>query len=550
MAKPRSGRQLSFETAFVYDDAAGIGPDHWCRSFFAEIYGSFDDADFADMYEDRGRYPVSPSLLASLTLLQYMYRASDRAAVENTIMRRDWRVALGIAAEYEGFAPSVLCRFRQRLVAHGKEGEIFAKVLERIGDLGLLKGRRKLRVDATHIVADVARLSRAELVSEAIRVVLNDAKKRYAKLSRRRGFARLLARYGEEIWVGGRQECSDAKLTELGRDGARLLELLGDLEAKGKATLARIVEEHFIIDEEEGLRPRRVDEQPKDRTQTPHEPDVRRGKKRSRRWLGDKAHFVETADPGKSNFVTDVIVTAPGIEDSTMTKEIAGRLGAATPEAEMLIADGGYASGKNSRELREDGIDLVSPPRPNSQRGQIPLTEFTIDVDRQVATCPEGHESVVWSEREMGFAIRFSAQTCNACPRKSECTQSDQGRSLQPSRETIQLTHDRARADSDEWRDLYRLRAPIEATISELVHVCGLRRSRYRGASFRRLHVLLSAAALNARRLLRALKPDGPERAEPTPSATVSQASPPWASQPTTVTAVGGIRWDWAPIAA
>jgi IS5 family transposase len=550
MAKPRSGRQLSFETAFVYDDAAGIGPDHWCRLFFAEIYGGFDDADFADLYEERGRHPVSPSLLASLTLLQYMHGVSDRAAVDNTIMRRDWRVAVGIAADYEGFAPSVLCRFRQRLVAHGKEGEIFAKVLERIGELGLLKGRRKLRVDATHIVADVARLSRADLVSEAIRVVLNDVKKRYVKLSRRSGFRRLLARYGEEIWVGGKQECSDAKLTDLGRDGARLLELLGDLEAQGKATLARILEEHFIIDDQEGLRPRRLDEQPKDRIQTPHDPDVRRGRKRSKRWLGDKAHFVETADRGKANFVTDVIVTAPGIEDSTMTQEIAGRLGAATPEADTLIADGGYASGKNSRELREDGIDLVSPPRPNSRRGQIPLTEFEIDVERGVATCPEGHESVVWSEGEKSFSIRFARATCNACARKSECTQSDQGRSLRPSRESVQLGRDRARFDTDEWRALYRLRAPIEATISELVHVCGLRRSRYRGASFRRLHVLMSAAALNARRLLRALAADGPKPAKPTPSATVSQSQSRWLSPPTTRTAVAGIRWHWSPIAA
>ena len=284
--------------------------------------------------------------------------------------------------------------------------------------------------------------------------------------------------------------------------------------------------------------------------QTPHEPDVRRGKKRSRRWLGDKAHFVETADREKPNFVTDVIVTAPNVEDSTMTKEIADRLPATTPEADTLIADGGYASAKNSRELSEDKLDLISPPRPNTRRGQIPLTEFEIDVEREVATCPEGHESAYWRRRKRGFLIRFSPATCGACPRRGACTTSPRGRSLQPSLETAQLQRDRARAKTKGFRKLYRLRAPIEATISELVHVCGLRRSRYRGASFRRLHVLLSAAALNARRLMRALAGDGAKRRAPTPSTRRSQTRPRRPHAPTPWAGVSRIRCHPMPAAA
>jgi transposase len=162
MAKPRSRPQLSLQAPHVYDDAPGIPIDHWSRAFFEHIFCGFDDAQFADLYVEGGRHPISPSLLAAITLLQYMFRASDRVAVENTLMRRDWRLALGIAPDYDGFDPTVLVNFRKRLVAHDMQRAIFEAVLERIAKLGLLKGRRRVRVDSTQLLADVARLSRAD----------------------------------------------------------------------------------------------------------------------------------------------------------------------------------------------------------------------------------------------------------------------------------------------------------------------------------------------------------------------------------------------------
>lgn len=507
MAKPGSRPQLSFDTACVYDDAAGIPDDHWSRGFFEHVYCTFDDADFADLYEEGGRYPVSPSLLASLTILQYMFGASDRVAVENTIMRRDWRIALGITRDYAGFDASVLCRFRQRLVAHGREREILDTVVGKLGELGLLAGRRKLRVDATHIVADVTRLSRAELIRESMRVVVCAAYQRYPELRERADFRRLYERYGEEVWVGGGggRKVRDEELAELGRDAVLLLRLVGGREVKGRAILAQVLAENFEVEGGDDHPPLRDSAQrPRDRIATPHEPDARWGKERHRKWLGDKAHFVETADRGYINYVIDVLVTEPNRNDSTLLSKLAWRSRLTVPEADTLLADTGYASAANSRQAAEMGLDLIAPPRFSNRSGRIPLSEFALDFERQVATCPEGHQSLWWRERDRDLQIRFDTKVCAACPRRSECTDSTRGRTLAPSREYQQLLRDRARAETDEWKALYRPRAGIEATISELVHCCGLRRSRYRGAPFRALHVFLSAAALNVRRMLRA----------------------------------------------
>ena len=416
---------------------------------------------------------------------------------------------------------------------HGREREILDTVIGRLGELGLLRSRRKLRVDATHIVADVTRLSRAEVIGESMRVVLCAADRAYPELGKRRAWRRLRARYGEEIWVGGggSRSVGDEGLRELGRDALRLLELIGEREVKGKAVLIQVLEENYHLPSDEpdppppeggeagpnraaespsttagdepGPSPRKAEDRPKDRIATPHEPDVRYGKKGKHNWLGDKAHLVETSDRGRTNYVIDVLVTDPRLTDSQVLQHLAWRSRLLAPDAELLLTDMGYASATNSRVTSEMGIELIAPTRSSHRRGQIPLSDFDLDFDRRVATCPEGHESVWWREGKRDIKIRFGAEACKGCPRRAECTNSPRGRSLAPSRDYPQLQRDRARERSEEWQALYRERSGIEATISELVHRCGARRSRYRGADRRALHVYLSAAALNVRRMLK-----------------------------------------------
>jgi hypothetical protein len=251
-----------------------------------------------------------------------------------------------------------------------------------------------------------------------------------------------------------------------------------------------------------------------------YDPDALWGREKDDRWIGDKAHFVETADPDRPHLITDVLVTDSRTMEAEVLPAIAERVTFTTPEADTLLADGGYAAAGNTERAEALGLDLVSPPRSNTRRGKIPISEFALDFEREVARCPQGHASTSWRTRKRDVQIRWPRQVCAACPRRTECTDSPRGRTLAPSRHYVQLLRDRQRAETEGFRQLYALRAPIEATISELVHCCGLRRSRYRGAPFRELHVLLAATALNVRRLLRA----GTEWTKPRKAAVVALA--------------------------
>jgi transposase len=515
MAKPRPRPQLNLRVAHLYDDAAGIPAEHWSRLFYEQVYGAFQEEDFADLYEAGGRAPLSPSLLASISILQYMYKASDRVAVENSLMRRDWRIALGRTPEYEGFDPSVLCTFRQRLVAHQAQRQIFETVLQRVQELGLLKNHHRVRVDATELLADVAVLSRGDMLREALRLVVCDLAKARPKLLRRRlDFRRLYEQYGEEVWLGGSRD-GEQKLSDLARDGQLLLRLCGPYEVAGKETLARILEENFLFPEGQDPIPKAPEELPPEHIATPHEPDAEVGKNDQKIWTGDKVHIVETIGPaGEPGYVVDVLTTSPRVPDAVLLPEIMERLRFRFPQVDTILADSGYASAANSKQAAALGLDLISPPRLENTKGIIPASEFRFDFAREVASCPEGHESVSWRVGQK-LHIKFSRPVCRTCRRRAECTTSPrEPRTLTLSADYEQLLSDRERAQRPEFAKLYSQRAGVEGTISELVHRYGLRRSRYRSGPKRALHSLLSNAALNVRRLLRALASgSGPQAA-------------------------------------
>ena len=348
MGKPTSKPQLSLLSGSVFDDWGGLPERHWAYRFFEHVYQALDDAQFADLYESGGRQPVSPRLLVCITLLQYIQRVSDREAVERSIDSRSWRIALGIEPGYEGFHPTVLCYFRKRLLVHGQARLVFETVLQRVQALGLLKGHTKVRVDATKLIADVAVLSRADMIREAIRVVVCSLATLRPKLREQRvEFAGLYDKYHEECWLGGAGYSND-DLRELARDAKLLLRLCGPYPAAGNATLAQILDENFrFVGDEPEPKPR--EELAPDHIVTPHEPDAEVGRDDTQIWTGDKVHVVETVTDAGPGFVVDVIVTGPRVPDANLLPTLADQVAEVLPAADVLLADGGYASAAHSQ---------------------------------------------------------------------------------------------------------------------------------------------------------------------------------------------------------
>src|SRR6266699_745250 len=89
----------------------------------------YQDVDFAHLFPERRRAAEAPWRLAMVTILQAIENLSDRQAAEMVRVRLDWKYALSLPMDDEGFDASSLMDFRQRLLEHHAEDLLLEPIL-------------------------------------------------------------------------------------------------------------------------------------------------------------------------------------------------------------------------------------------------------------------------------------------------------------------------------------------------------------------------------------------------------------------------------------
>jgi transposase len=228
---------------------------------------------------------------------------------------------------------------------------------------------------------------------------------------------------------------------------------------------------------------------------------------------GYKQHTV--CDDG-SRVVLGIEVTPANESEHDHTIGLVDEVLERLPEpAEVLCGDGAYASGLNCDELKDRGVELISPPpRAKTYTGDQYFTveDFTYDETNDVFECPNGKElKYLRTEPERGRRIyRASRSDCRRCPLHSKCTRTER-RQLKVTAHHAGLVELRARSRTVEFKALYSSRAPnIEGCFAEGKQWHSLGRAWRRGLSRMRVQCLLIAAVLNFKRLTSAKSPLSP----------------------------------------
>jgi transposase len=245
--------------------------------------------------------------------------------------------------------------------------------------------------------------------------------------------------------------------------------------------------------------------------QSPHESETRYSEKRSTKWVGYKAEISETANSEGPNFVTDIETVDANDDDSETIDGIHQRLHERGLDPHKHHTDQGYITGANIAHSADRGIELIGriPADTSTKAEGFKQADFALDFEHKVATCPHGQTSVAWLDRpqedgHVGAHVLFRHK-CDGCPHRADCAPGKSGRSLEISPYYAQITARRAEMKTAEFKEDMKHRPAIEGTISEMVRKHGLRRARYRGKSKVRLQHLFIGAAVNLKRLARAL---------------------------------------------
>jgi transposase len=484
--------------------------------------------ELAQCYKpDNGRPGIEPVVLLGVLIFQFLERVPDRQAAELVKYHLGWKLALNLKLGAEGFHPTSLVNFRQRLLEGGKSDLALRAVVGALEEEGFIAKRSKQRLDSTHILGAVARLSALECVRETLALALEELQSNLAESDRPEFWEQLWERYVEsKLDYKTTAEVLQSKRRQAGADCLRLLEWLEPLgaeirEAKAVALLREVFTQQYEVEQSGKVEPVKV--HGTGVVQNPHDPDAQwsaKGQgKQKKDWVGYKVQVAETvgspAEP--SSFITSAVTQrATESDDAGLPATLQQQEALGLERPSELYTDGAYVSAQAIQEATEEGWELVGPAQPSAARKEIEkeyrIEAFDISITERKAVCPAGKTSTNCSklteEKSGKVAYRFEfGSQCHDCLYKDVCVPKTQAhRTIVVGAYHEALQQRRREQQSQEFELRMHQRSAIEGTISELVRGHGLRRARYKGLAKVDLQNQFIAAACNIKRWLQKLQ--------------------------------------------
>lgn len=436
-----------------------IPQNHLLRAIRKLIDFSFIYDKVSHLYSDVGRPSIDPVLLIKMLLLGYLFGIkSERRLEEEVKLNLAYRWFLGLdlgdtVPDHSTFSQNRRRRFR-------KSG-IFQDIFDHIVNLciaeGLVTGEI-IVTDSTHVKASASK-------SKVERAIV--------------------------------EETPTAYLLELEKEAQRL---------ETKLQVAREKSGRKKQGKKSSSKERKVVKEVISRSTT--DPDAglmkRPGKPTGFYYLGHAS-----IDP-KHGIITDIYTTPgnvndqePYIERIKVQKEKFGL------KIEKTGLDSGYDYAQVHYGMEKLGIDGYIAP---FERANNELKEFLYDTTTDTYKCPEG-KRLEFSRIQRGKGNRYyklylaKANDCKYCPRREKCFgKTGQYRIIARPFFQEAINRNKIRSQSLEYKEIQRLRRIwCEGTFGTLKQEHNLRMTYKRGIENVQEQCLLSALAMNIKRMLKAL---------------------------------------------
>ncbi len=475
----------------------------------------FPDELFVDLFSDRGRRSVPPSVVATVMVLQRLEGLSDREAVERFTFDARWRFAAGVGG-YDGdgwgrFAHTVLVDMRERLRRSERPDRVFEVALEAARKAGLV-GRRRV-LDSTPLYDAVTTMDTVTLIRSALRGLLGVADD-VLEAELRAGLT------SDDDYASSAKpqidwddpDAREALVDSRAKDALSCLvaldgRTLGEAVTQAARLLATVVGQDLEAGDDGVFRiARKV---AKDRVISTVDPEARHGHKTSARGFdGYKGHVAVDPD---SEIITGTVVTPGNAGDASVAEELIDDLlvdDATTedtlePGRPKVYGDNAYGTGEFQERLEDADIDSrCKTQQPTAPGGLFAKDRFHVNLDDDTVTCPSD-VTVTISRHRNGSGMAYFSGSCAACPLRQRCTTAAGGRSIAVGPHEATLARARTRQIEPNWREDYRQTRPkVERKLAHLMRrKHGGRRVRVRGTAKVDADFRLLAAAANLARL-------------------------------------------------
>lgn len=473
-------------------------------------------------HDDFGRPSKELYAVMGTVLFQQMYDLTDEETVEELAFNEKWHYALDITDESDEskyMSLKTLWSARHIFAKHDIDSALFNRVGAKLAEVFDVD-TSKQRIDSVHINSNMRRLGRVGILSRTINKFLVNLKRRHKDLIERAPeeiVERYLTKEAMGCFSRVKPTESAKTLEQVSLDAYELIELFSsDKDICAMNTyklLARVFDDHCEViegedDEDAAVVVKPPKEVPSDSVQNPSDPDAGYD---GHKGQGYQVQVMETYcdDPDPEvreqtlNLITYVEAESAAEHDSNALLpaiESAEERGLGPDE---VLADSLYGSDENVEAARSKGVEVVSPTMGTRDDEKLGLEDFEISEAGEIVSCPGGHKPAKIKQykkkRKVRYVASFDRGHCETCEHRDKC-RIEPGKKhyyLRYDKKAVRLASRRKYERTEKFRQRYRWRAGVEATMSEYDRLTGVKHLRIRGKPNVRSFSKLKATGVN-----------------------------------------------------
>lgn len=494
--------------------------DSWAGLFQKKILPGLPVAFLRRHYHEwNGRPTKELHSMIGLMILQQMHDLTDDQAVEQFCFNIQWHFALNItnAQDVASYVShKTLWSMRAKLSTDGIYSEIFDHTLQTLAKL-FKADLSKQRMDSLHIRSNMRHLGRIALFVKTIKKFLCNLKRHHRLLFNKLDSTltnRYLSKREESLFAMVKPSESANTLDSLAEDIFTLVQCFASVprvnDMASFKLLIRLFKEQCVVEENEQssgkkavARPNR--EVPSDSLQNPSDPDAGYSGHKGQGYQVQVVESYSTSDEKQLSLLTHVAVETADQHDTNALIPALDKLHQQDMVPEELLADSLYGSELNcQRGSDEYGVEVIAPAMPGNRK-KIHLAEFIVDDQGWIISCPRGINPVRMKKNKGCYSAAFSVDDCRDCPMLKQCPVSKGKKAyyyrykLKDLRLAGRIQYEKTKA----FKEKYRFRAGVEATMSEFDRRTGVKNLRVRGMKAVRFAAVMKAVGINILRASR-----------------------------------------------
>ena len=457
--------------------------------------------------------------LLGVLLFQQTMDLNDQQCIEHLSFNIQWHYALNITEESDQakyISEKTLWHWRQVLIEQGLDQLIFDNIDNKLAKVFNVNADEQ-RIDSVHIKSNMRKLGRVGIFSQTIGKFLVNLKRHYEQMHAAID-KQLLERYESKKALAAfslvKPSESDKTLQQVSADLYDLIEQFKDHDGvynmHSYKLMQRVLAEQCDVQPDDTCskvvvkKPKQI---PTDSLQNPSDPDAAYNSHKGQGYhVQIMESFTRCEDKEQKeqtlNLITHVAVDKACSHDS---KALMPALEAAQQRGvkpKTVLADTHYGADNNQQAAKAIDVELLAPTANGSKEGSnAGLRHFSFDPDGRVIGCPQGQcpFNVSYKKKTKRFSARFDLKHCSQCPDVSHCRvrPGKNNYFLRYTDREYRLAVRRQFEATEQFADIYRWRAGVEATMSQYNALTGVKRLRVRGLKAVRYCATLKAAGLN-----------------------------------------------------